>query len=102
MPRRSKFWTPISLVIVLTRNRPRTLGRCVDVALKSLGRSDALIVLDDSTKAYQRRNHSVLVENLRRQTSVMHLSVQRCIDTLTTYLPASALEWTERTAQRDI
>lgn len=102
MSRRSKFWTPISLVIVLTRNRPRTLDRCVDKAFKSLGRSDALLVLDDSTKRYQQRNHSVLVENLRGQTSVMHLSVQRCLDTLTTYLPASSLEWTERTAQRDI
>jgi len=74
----------------------------VDIALKSIGRSDALIVLDDSTKRYRRKNHAVLLENFRGQTSVMHLPVRDCINALTKYLPASALEWTKRTAQRDI
>jgi hypothetical protein len=34
--------------VILTRDRPGTLGRCVDTALSNLGSSDALTVLDDS------------------------------------------------------
>src|SRR5215212_6270446 len=98
----SKFWFPNTLIIILTRNRPRTLRRCVEMALKSSGSADALLILDDSTEQYRQRNRTVLLELLRTQTSVVHLAVRDCIKTLTNYLPASALEWSKRTARRDI
>jgi hypothetical protein len=70
--------------------------------LKSIDRADALIVLDDSTKQYRLKNHAVLLDSLRGQMSVAHLSVRDCINAFTKYLPASALVWSKRTAQRDI
>jgi hypothetical protein len=101
MSTRNKLWRPNTLIIILTRNRPRTLRRCVETALKSSGCADAFIILDDSTEQHRRRNRAVLLELLRTQTFV-HLAVRDCIKAITNYLPASALEWSKRTARRDI
>lgn len=96
-----KFWSPATLVIILTRNRPRTLRRCINTAFQSIGIADTLIVLDDSDEWYVQENHAVLT-NGATATPIVHISTVALLNVLKQYLPTSALEWTKRTAQRDI
>ncbi|MGA9768384.1 MAG: hypothetical protein WBV94_05040 [Blastocatellia bacterium] len=97
-----KFWAPDTLVIILTRNRPRTLRRCVNIALESIGIADTLVILDDSDEWYVQENHAVLRNRTPRATPIVHMSTRDLLDMLKQYLPTSALEWTNRMAQRDI
>ena len=97
-----KFWAPHTLAIILTRNRPRTLRRCVINALQSTGIADALIVLDDSDEEYVRENHLILTNITGNVTPIVHIPAVALLGMLKQYLPTSALEWTQRTAQRDI
>ena len=70
--------------IVLTRDRPQILKRCVDTALSALGPVDALTVLDDSCAAVSRANGAALsliaVAGLNRsawssRTSIKHSTI---------------------------
>lgn len=97
-----KFWLPDTLVIILTRNRPRTLLRCINIALQSIGNADALVVLDDSDEWYVQENHVILTNIMRSVTPIVHISADALLCMLKQYLPTSAQEWTRKTAQRDI
>src|SRR5215213_430505 len=96
-----RFWAPETLVIILTRNRPSTLSRCINVALQSIGIADTLVVLDDSDEWCVQENHAILTNEMMA-APIVHISAVALLNMLKQYLPPSALEWTKRTAQRDI
>ena len=89
--------------VILTRNRPSVLERCVDTALTTLGAEDSLTVLDDSCAAISRANTAVLVDAARRSiTPLIHLQAEPLHDTLARAVGGTRALWHAKTAPRDI
>lgn len=89
--------------IVLTRNRPETLRRCIATALASLGPQDMLTILDDSLPTVSPINAALLaVTPTMPAPTRVHLSIPRAHAVITNSVSASALLWLSKTAPRDI
>lgn len=89
--------------IVLTRNRPETLRRCVATALASLGTQDTLTIIDDSTPAISPANAALLAMKLSTSPpTCAHISTLRARELLTRTVSKSTPIWLSRTAPRDI
>lgn len=89
--------------IVLTRDRPDTLQRCVTTALSSLGPQDLLTIIDDSSPSALTANCTLLATypNTSLPTRV-HISAERARKIIAHSLDASARLWLSKTAPRDI
>lgn len=96
------FWAPETLAIILTRNRPITLLRCVNIALQSIGNAGVIVVMDDSDECYVKENHTILTDRTPSLIPIVHISAKALLYMLNQYLPVSAQSWTRKTAQRDI
>jgi hypothetical protein len=89
--------------IVLTRDRPETLRRCVATALASLGPEDMLTILDDSVPTLSPVNAALLAINLSASSPTrVYLSTLRAQELLTRAVSRPDLIWLSRTATRDI
>lgn len=89
--------------VILTRDRPETLERCVDTALLTLGADDVLTVLDDSRAMISHANSAVLAQAARR--SVAHLTrlrAEQLHDLIARASGGHRALWQSRTTQRDI
>lgn len=86
-------------VIVLTRDRPQIMQRCVHQM--KLGSEDKLTILDDSSPAgfYEGRR---LLHTLTNLDTCYHLSTDQIFSALKSQLPHKALGWMNRRATRDI
>lgn len=88
--------------IILTRDRPETLRRCLALALRSLDDQDVLTILDDSTAPIAPPLWALI-------TSAPHAASPTCIylssldtrDAITQACPANC-SWLSKTAPRDI
>jgi len=89
--------------IVLTRDRPETLRRCIATAFSSLGPQDKLTVLDDSLPAAYAANAVLfaMTPSASAPTRV-HLSVSRAREVIAGSISAQSLLWLSKTAPRDI
>lgn len=89
--------------VILTRDRPEALERCVDTALSTLGADDALTVLDDSCAMISHANAAVLAEAARRSiTRLTHLLAEQLHDVIARATGGQSALWQSRTAPRDI
>lgn len=89
--------------VILTRDRPEALGRCVDTALSTLSANDALTVLDDSCETMSRANAAVLTEAARRSMAYLtHLRSQQVHDAVARATGGPRALWQAKTAPRDI
>lgn len=89
--------------IILTRDRPETLERCVDTALSTLGTDDALTVLDDSCAMISHANAMVLAQAARRSIAhLTHLRAEQLHDVIARATGGHSALWQSRTAPRDI
>lgn len=89
--------------IIMTRDRPETLKRCVDTALFSLGSADALTVLDDSGAMVSHTNATVLAEAAgRSMVQIAHLRTAALHDVIARAAGGHIALWQCRTAPRDI
>ena len=89
--------------IVLTRDRPQILKRCVDTALSALGAVDALTVLDDSCAAVSHANEAALADGSRRSNAMItHLGAEQVHDVIARATGGQGALWQSRTALRDI
>jgi len=89
--------------IILTRDRPETLERCVDTALSSLGSADALTVLDDSGAMVSHTNATALAEaGGRSMVQIAHLRAAQLHDVIARAAGGHRALWQCRTAPRDI
>jgi hypothetical protein len=89
--------------IVITRDRPETLRRCVATALASLGPEDMLTILDDSAPSCSPLNASLLDINSNSSSpTLIYISTLRAQELLTNTVPKTDLIWLSRTAPRDI
>lgn len=86
-------------VIVLTRDRPEVLCRCIKQL--QLQPHDRLTVLDDSAPNNYEAVRTLLTQ-LSIHTRVTHLSAPRVFTQLRRGSPKRTLCWIQRTAQRDI
>lgn len=89
--------------IVLTRDRPETLRRCLATALCSLGPDDMLTILDDSVAnlGEARGARSAVDLNVSGPTRI-HLSASRVSEAISrSSLPAHCL-WLSKVTPRDI
>lgn len=86
-------------VIVLTKNRPDTLVRCVRQL--SLDIDDRLTILDDSCDEVYQLARRLLCQVGTPET-FSHWSTVRLFSALAGRLPVDALEWTDRRSGRDI
>jgi hypothetical protein len=87
--------------IILTRDRPATLQRCIATALSSLGDMDILTILDDSTPELCSANHHLLAtapSSARR----VHLPTSNCRDSLSRIASQPSPVWLDKVAPRDI
>ena len=89
--------------IILTRDRPKELSRCVATALSTLGRCDVLTVLDDSRpgNAPENRALSGMVAQ-RSSTAVSHLPAEQVHDAVALAHGGLRLAWQAKSAVRDI
>src|SRR5215210_7936789 len=89
--------------IVLTRDRPETLRRCIVTALASLGPEDMLTILDDSVPTLSPVNAALLAANPSVSSPTrVYLSTLRAQELLTRAVSRPDLIWLSRTATRDI
>lgn len=89
--------------IVLTRDRPDTLRRCVSGVLPALGRNDALTVLDDSAQDARSANGSVLrAASAHGRCPRHHLEWGSTCAALQRFLGVQHSAWLVRTHDRDI
>lgn len=89
--------------LVLTRDRPETLRRCVATALSSLGAQDMLTIVDDSGSTAYSANSALLATPLNaRLPTQVHLSTGRAREIIERSLDAPALLWLAKMAPRDI
>lgn len=89
--------------IVLTRNRPETLQRCIAFATASMSDQDAITVVDDSCPAGFLANAAVLNSasgSLRSRRG--HIPAPRAADVLAREIPATGLSWLSKVGPRDI
>lgn len=89
--------------IVLTRDRPETLRRCIATALSSLGPNDVLTILDDSSPAGPRTDASLLaMASIGPAPIRIYVSTVFAIEMITRSVSSSAQLWLSKTAPRDI
>ena len=89
--------------VILTRDRPEVLERCVDTALSKLGADDALTVLDDSCAMISHANAAVLAQAARRSVAhLAHLRAEQLHDVIARATGGHSSLWQSRTAPRDI
>lgn len=89
--------------VILTHNRQKTLERCVDTALSTLGSNDALTVLDDSCAMLSHVNASVLTQAARHSTThITHLRTEQLHNVIAWAAGGHRALWQSRTAPRDI
>ena len=89
--------------IVLTQNRPETLGRCIATALSSLGPQDTLTILDDSLPMVSRANAALLAATPNSSAGTrVHLSISRAREVIAQSVSPRGLLWMTKTAPRDI
>lgn len=89
--------------IVLTRDRPGTLSRCVSGLAPQLGPGDALTVLDDSAMDFVSVNTDVLRETAAHGRSVLsHLEWRSTSSDLSDRSGSRGAQWLVRTHDRDI
>lgn len=87
--------------IVLTRDRPETLRRCVGHALRGLGRRDRLTILDDSSVFGRLSELGSEVLPHGRGATLFHLP-SREVETVVCGSDGTQPTWLSRTAARDI
>jgi hypothetical protein len=89
--------------IVLTRNRPETLRRCIALVLTSLGPEDMLTILDDSLPAVSPANAALLARTPSvSPTRRVHLLTSRAREVIADSVSGRTLLWLSKTAPRDI
>lgn len=89
--------------IVLTRDRPETLRRCIATALSSLGDHDRLTILDDSLPAVAPANAALLAVAPRVSAPTrVHLPMALAREVIVRSVSVPALLWLSKTAPRDI
>lgn len=89
--------------IVLTRDRPSTLRRCVSGIVRQLGQGDALTVLDDSGTECVSANVDVVRERAGYgQSELCHLEWRSTSAALRSRSGTRGSEWLVRTHDRDI
>jgi hypothetical protein len=89
--------------VILTRDRPTSLRRCIETALRTMGPDDELTVLDDSSPNTSRINSEVLSKAAR--CSVASLTLHRAEQLFELVRKASNGQigrWQSKTAHRDI
>ena len=98
-----QFATPRVHAIVLTRDRPEGLRRCVETTLSRLGRDDALTILDDSAQTKASEHHTALVSIAKRsRTVVSHLPAEQAHRQIAVVNNGSRMFWQAKSAVRDI
>lgn len=89
--------------VILTRDRPEALERCVDTALSTLRADDALTVLDDSCAMISHANSAVLAQAARCSIAhLTHLQAEQLHDVIARATGRHSALWQSRTAPRDI
>ena len=89
--------------VILTRDHPEALERCVVTALSTLGADDALTVLDDSCAMLSHANAAVLAQAARRSFAYLtHLRAEPLHDVIARATGGQSALWQSRTAPRDI
>jgi len=88
-------------VIILTKDRPEELHRCIETVLSSFGPDDMLTILDDSLSPFPLKSSALAASKVERDT-LLHLSVARARDALVRLLPRAHSVWLSKTAPRDI
>jgi hypothetical protein len=87
----------------LTRDRPKSLGRCIATVLSSLGAQDMLTILDDSLPTISPANAALLAMTPSVSSPVrVHLSTPRTWEVIAKSVAAPDLIWLSKTAPRDI
>lgn len=89
--------------IILTKNRPSTLKRCAQAALKSLGRDDLLTIIDDSSPEFVESNkaavRSVGSSNMPLR---IHVEFSRAKQLIAHNIHGKQSCWLDKTHERDI
>lgn len=89
--------------VILTKDRPHALKRCVDAALSTLRAEDELTILDDSCAAMSRSNAEALLDANRSWTAqVTHLRSDHLHDAISQAMDGHSATWQSKTAPRDI
>ncbi len=89
--------------VILTRDRPEALERCVHAALSTLGADDAVTVLDDSCAMISHENDAVLAQAARHSVAQLtHLRAERLHHVIARATAGQSPLWQFRTAPRDI
>lgn len=89
--------------IILTRDRPRALKRCLDTAVPKLGAADALTVLDDSSANLLPANAAVVAHSRAHAvTQLTHARAARLHEVVARATDGQSAVWQSRTAPRDI
>jgi hypothetical protein len=88
-------------VVVLTRDRPEILRRCLGEALRGLGPQDRLTILDDSTAVRKWRASGEDFIPHDRGTTLFHLATRE-LESMVRELGRAAPTWLLRAAPRDI
>lgn len=89
--------------VILTRNRPDVLARCVQTALSTLGPDDLVTVLDDSSAMISHANAAALSQAARRASAhLIHLWAQQVCDVVAQATDGRSIMWQSRIAPRDI
>ena len=89
--------------VILTRDRPETLARCVDTALSTLRANDTLTVLDDSCEVISYANAAVLAQAARHSIApISHLRAGQLHNVIARATGGPGTVWQTKTAPRDI
>ena len=89
--------------VILTRNRPETLERCVNTALSALAEDDVLTVVDDSTTRMSHVNATILARAPRGQNAhLIHVRAKHLHDVIAEATGERRALWQSKTAPRDI
>lgn len=89
--------------IVLTRNRPETLRRCLAAVLASTSTQDTVTILDDSDSEFFAVNAAVLEQATKvSPPNLIHVTTPRAKEALSRSVSMPAPVWMLRTAPRDI
>ena len=86
-------------IIVLTKDRPQTLKRCLNSICNH--NVDRITIIDDSSSKYFKINFNLL-EGFCSCTELSHFSSKSLFDSLKIEFPIAALEWSEKRYERDI
>lgn len=89
--------------VILTRDRPEALERCINTALSTLGAEDTLTVLDDSCAMISHANAAALAQAAWRSTAhLTHVRAEQLHEVIVRAMGGQGALWQSRTAPRDI